>query len=606
MDNKKSAIVIVLLLALYWLILLMGPKITASLFERGQTAILNSWTGNTAVEPVEFYLGRTMETLWGPVAQALGGLVLIVLVLGPLRQAGGWIFFGVLCAFLLVTKANILLMPPYGDAVGGPFAEGLWLARNNFDYAALARQPDYSQGGPRVYFFSIFPSYLALLMKMFGAGSWFLLVNHLVFFGMAAGVATMIRGLLSRCMDSRVAGLAAALVLSWPVFQTQTEIVNMELPSLFFAVLCAWALARHNIHLAGTGALLSLLAKGSGVFACGAFFVYGLVAFVSERDARARRQWLIWAGALAAAGFFIVAAKFFMKDQHVSAGLLTPLIGWPSLKTFKITYFYLAQILLTAVLAFFFVRRRGLPFGPGIRDRQSMDTGWLMALFAGMWFLLFLNFMNVSPRYRVAVYPFLLGGLVWIMACLLPWRRLQILTLSAAVILVQFNAYGLRDRVMTGSDYVLLEENLQYRNDLEVYRRLARRIEEHYAQAAVAAPMVVAQTLAIPQMGYVRKPRSVYIYGFNCTYENIVLFPGLENIDPSRTVYVTTSREDEGVLPYPVHPSDKVIDTVVWGNKKAWIFMGGISIEIRRRLMLQMLQQRALRNAAGQNPESMQ
>ncbi len=606
MDNKKTAILIAILVGLYRLILLVGPMNTVTLFERGQMASLNAWTGNSAVEPVEFYLGRTMETLWGPISQALGALVLVVLVLGPLRQAGGWVFFGALCAYLLATKANVLLMPPYGDAVGGPFAEALWLARNNFDYAGLALQPDYSQGGPRVYFFSIFPSYLAMLMKMFGAGSWFLLVNHLVFFGMAAGVATMTRGLLSRCMDVRVAGLAAVLIMSWPVFQTQTEIINMELPSLFFAVLCAWALAERNIHLAGTGAFLSLLAKGSGVFACGAFFIYGLVAFIFERDVRVRRRWLIWAGVLAAAGFFIVAAKFFMKDQHVSAGLLTPLIGWPSLKTFKITYFYLAQILLTGTLTFLFARRVALPAGLGVREQRSLETGWIMALFAGMWFLLFLNFMNVSPRYRVAVYPFLLGGLVWVMACLLPWRRLQILALSAAVILVQFNAYGLRDRVMPGSDYVLLEENLQYRNDLEVYRRLARRIEEHYAQATVVAPMVVAQTLAIPQMGYVRTPRSVYIYGFNCTYENIVLFPGLEGIDPSRTVYVTTSREDEGALPYPIHPSDKVIDTVVWGNKKAWIFMGGISIEIRRRLMLQMLQQRALRNPAGQNPESMQ
>jgi hypothetical protein len=196
----------------------------------------------------------------------------------------------------------------------------------------------------------------------------------------------------------------------------------------------------------------------------------------------------------------------------------------------------------------------------------------------------------VSPRYRVAVYPFLLFSLVWMLARVLPWRMIQVAGLCAGILLVQFNAYGWRNTYI-GVDYVLTEENLQYRSDLKLYQELARTVEEKYARfPVVVAPFISAQVLAIPDFGYVQHSRDVVIYGFNCLYGGIRAYPGLEGLDISRTIY-TTMAIDQGSkeMPYPVHPNDKILEVVEWGNRKAWIFMGGFSIDMMRKIQTYLM-----------------
>ena len=89
---------------------------------------------------------------------------------------------------------------------------------------------------------------------------------------------------------------------------------------------------------------------------------------------------------------------------------------------------------------------------------------------------------------------------------------------------------------------------------------------------------MLAQLLAFPQLGYVQKKLDVMIYGFDCTY-GIPGFPGIANLKIGRTIYVTKQDEPKNNFFYPLGPDDRVLELIKRGNKKAWIFMGGVGIE---------------------------
>ncbi|MBF0594253.1 MAG: hypothetical protein HQL22_04730 [Candidatus Omnitrophica bacterium] len=563
-----------LLVAAYYAVQFLGPAWIRFLVDQGQFGLLNQLTLSSANQHPGFYLGRGEELVWGPVLQVISGAILILIALGPLKAVSARGYFLVIFVFLLMTKWNVLAFPPYGDSIGGPFAEGWWLAQHNFDYVGLFHQPGYAIGGPKVYQTSLFPTYLAVLYKLCPSIKAFLAVNHLIFFAMAAGVVTLVRAIGRRVFSVEVAGLAAALVLSWPVFQTQLEAGNMELPSLFFAMICAFALVRGQINAAGIAALLSLLAKGSGVFACAAFFCCGLLALIGETKTRRRIAWIVWGLGLMGMAALAVAVKFWVGDQHASAGMIKFMAGWPSLKTFPITYVYLVNIGLLFLVWLFWPQKFA-----GQEQRDSQRINHIMLIFAGMWFLLFLNFYVVCPRYRLAVYPFYLFTLVWTFAQFCSRQVWQAVVLAGAVLLVQYNSYGWRGSEIP-RDYVLLEENLQYRNDLKLYQDLAAAIETKYAGATVVAPFIVAQALAIRDFGFVTRPQDVVIYGFDCKYGRIREYEGLGSLNMARTIY-TSLEADQGIkgLPYPINPDDKVLEVLEWGDRKAWIFMGGISID---------------------------
>ncbi len=583
------------MLALFYAVQFFSPVYIHLLFQSGRFDLLNLLTQAPSVQSLAFYLGRGEELLWGPALQVISALLLILLSLGPFKAVSSRGFFALILGFLVLTKWNVLGFPPYGDSVGGPFAEGWWLAQNNFDYIGLLHQPGYAAGGPRVYFTSAFPTYLALMYKVFSSISLFLVVNHLVFFAMAAAVAACVRAMARRIFSIEVAGLLAALILSWPVFQTQAEAINMELPSLFFAMFCALALTRGHIHRAGIFALASLIFKGSGIFACAGFVCVGLLEWQGEVQQRRKTAWAVWAFVLLAMVGLSVGAKYWMGDQHTNGVIIRAFVGWLSLRQFPITWFYLANILVLAAASLLRGRWTGKFAEVLAPDTGSWRINRVMLIFAAMWFLLFLNFQVLAPRYRVAVYPFLLFSLFWTFAQVVPRRGWQAAGLVIVLLAVQFNAYGGRNSVIP-VDYVLMEENLQYRNDLKLYQELAKTVEEKYAGVStVVAPFITAQTLAVPGFGYVRHGRDVAVYGFPCIYGGVRMYPGLDALDIRSTIYTTMSI-DEGSkdMPYPLHPNDKVLEVVEVGNRKAWIFMGGFSIDMMRKIQNYiLLKQRA-------------
>ena len=73
----------------------------------------------------------------------MSGLLLTAIVLVFLKNAKARAFGAMVFAYLVLTKIEVLFYPPYGDAIGGPFSEAIWLARHGFDYVELFHQDGY-------------------------------------------------------------------------------------------------------------------------------------------------------------------------------------------------------------------------------------------------------------------------------------------------------------------------------------------------------------------------------------------------------------------------------------------------------------------------------
>jgi hypothetical protein len=271
MPKRKLIYLIVLFFfsALFYYLKWQSPHLITGWYEAGQFDWLNrlSNDGVNQSRGLSFYLGRIEESFFGPLTQLISGLLFAGFALLFLSRAGRLKFGLAVFLYLLLTKFDVLGFPPYGDAIGGPFAEAIWLKKNHFNYAGLFAQPGYAAGGPKVYVFTIYPTCLALLMTVFWNVKVFLAVNHLLVFAMAAAIAAWLRDIAVRVFSRDAAILLSLILLYMPLFQSQTEAINMEMPCVFFIMCSAHALVDRKIGRAALMAILAMAVKGIGVFA---------------------------------------------------------------------------------------------------------------------------------------------------------------------------------------------------------------------------------------------------------------------------------------------------------------------------------------------------
>ncbi len=206
--------------ALYFVVKFAGPLLVTRLFVDNSWNFLNSLTASQGQQTLDFYQGLIQELVFGPMMQTLSFVLLALMLWRYCRGVSLKVFALIIFIFLLITKWEVLLFPPYGDAIGGPFAEALWLFEHNFDYVGLFHQPTFTVGGPRVYFFSIYPGFLALTLKAIPWTQVFLVFHHLLTFALTAGIITMVREYSRMFFDSVLAILVALILLALPVFQS--------------------------------------------------------------------------------------------------------------------------------------------------------------------------------------------------------------------------------------------------------------------------------------------------------------------------------------------------------------------------------------------------
>jgi len=565
----------------YYLIISQSPHWVRNLFNQDQFYLLNFITDTNSNQDLAYYLARCEEALWGPLGQIVSGLFFTAFAVRFLKDTKIPGFWLATLVYLIMTKFEVLFFPPYGDAIGGPFAEGIWLAQNNFDYLGLIHQPSYYYGGPRVYTFSIFPTFLAIGLKLISSRVVFLCLYHLFIFAASALVVAQLKNICERFFSREVSVLSALTLLFMTTYQSQTEAINMEIPCLFFVMLSAIYLLREKLFLASLWAVLAALAKGTGILAC---WVIGVVSFIelfSQRPWKDKVRFIL-AGLIAVLfSVLMVLSKYILRDQHVAQGMLNFFVGWFSLKQMP-TFFY-----------FFYSFGIFLLYGVGkvLFDKVHVTDQWrknyyaafIIFLFGVMWFVLFLNFSVVSYRYRIVAYPFMVFGWVYVMSLFIRWENLRRIALVVVIILSLLGSYGYFHGTMPQNDHVFLERSLEYRTDLKLNQRFVELLERKYQNFLIVAPFTIAQMLAIPELCYVQQGFEVMIYGFPCTYGGIKNYAGLINLPLRRTIFIGVRDLQatimDGQLAYPIGPQDQVIEDVRYGNKKISIFVGGHSIE---------------------------
>ncbi len=565
-------------------------------YQEGNYWRLNQLAASAQVQSLDYYIGKIEDVTIGPARNfilhmALAALCLVYLPLLSFKR-----FCLVIFLFLAISKFNVLFYPPYGDAIGGPFIEGWWLAEHNFDYSGLFHQPAYNEGGPRVYMFSLYPTYIAILLKLIGHVKSFLVVNHLLVFFMAAVVVALLRQIMAKDHNDKVATLTALVLLALPIFQSQTEAINMEMPYLFFSMISVYFLTLKKMGKALLFTFLATFVKGHGILNCGLllffsllFFFFGEGSFGKESDARLSRgkpRYLVYGFLAAMIALLKVGSKYALRDQHASAGMMKLGVGWASLKHMRHPYIYLATFVVFLGILLFRNRMRFKSLMQDLLGKYYVR--FVMYLSAGMWYLLFLNFYAVSPRYMLGVTPFVIAGIVYVFLLAIPQlNRISVFVLLVILGLTALNAYGLSHRGQGTTYHVLSERSLQYRNDLKLNMKMARLIEKKYSHLTIGAPFITAQILRIPELGYVQEPLDVMAYGMPVTYAGIKRFEGLDKISIMNTLWIGIPEQFKvkGDFTYPVHEKDKIIQELVLGDNYAVLFMGGLSIDLAWRYL---------------------
>ena len=556
------------------------PLAIGVFYRHAQFGPLNILAFSDGLQSLEFYLGR-IEDFWnGPLAIVSSSIALLALGKIFLIDANPRKFFLSVFIFIIVTKFEAIFFPVYGELAAGPFAEAVWLLQNHFNYAALVGQPSFTEGGPKVYLSSIYPTFLAFLMRLTPSPQIFLIVLHLLIFAMMAAIATIFRNIFLKIFDRPVAFLSAVLLLSLPLAHSMGEMMSMEMMSVFFIMPSAYYLLNRRLALAGIFSILAVLVKGTSGFMSAAVLVVGVLLFFTEKD---RNRWpnLFWGAFPFGFGLLnLLILRIFVSPVQAPAGTISPLIG---IRPLWATSWILVLLYALSIAAF--VGRKGWR-NVVIKEYAPV----VLFIIAGMWFALFLNVSVMGYRYQWQLMPFLVAGAIVAVSVFLPSAQVQ-RGLVLAILVGSLGSYGLffkKGILSSEYSYHKFERSLEYRNDLRMHWRLAKELESRFNGWTVGAPFVVAQKLAMPELGYVSKPLPVVIYGMSCTYGGIKNFSGLKNMDLLRTVWVgfLTNHMAAG-MDYPIAKEDKVLEEVGYGDKKIKLFMGGVAIE-RMRLIVEM------------------
>ncbi|MCA9407572.1 MAG: hypothetical protein KC733_02695, partial [Candidatus Omnitrophica bacterium] len=466
-----------------------------------------------------------------------------------------------------------------------------------FDYASLAKEPGYIYGGPKVYLFSIYPTFLALLMTWISSTKAFLIVNHLIALGMGAGIVALFREILKTVTNNQNALLTALVLLFIPLFQGQVEMINMEIPMTFFAVWAMFYLVKKKMGMACIMAVISTMVKGVAIYMPAAVAVISLWLFFF--DMQKRFQWKKLFVAFAGVGFVFLKlyAAFFILNEEGSADMVGPLEGWFEMKYFPETYFFLISIMVLGggfLWQWIKERKKFL----SLMEKYYCVWGFLIAT-AG-WFAVFINSYAQFPRYRLLVMPFIVFITFYVLQLLVKNEKLLQRSIIGVIMISLICSYGFahpkinneQDQVQ---DHVILERSLEYRNDINFRIKLARDIEQQFADYKIGAPFLLAHSLALPELGYVSKKLDVMIYGFPCKLDGITVFRGLEHLDLRKTIWVAVA----SVVPehmkrfgaYPIDPKDIIVEKRFYGKREATLFKGGIAMERMRLISKEVLKQ---------------
>jgi len=584
MSEKKNDLVfwaVVLgLLSLSFLLKLAGPWMVEFLYQSDNLAFLNAIASSQEVLPLAFYTGQLDDRFFGPLSILFSGIAFLSLGLKFLPSLAGARIFVYFLAYFFITKWDTFLFPPYGDSASGPMMEAVWLLQNNFDFVKLSQQPLFIVGGPKAYLFSLYPVFQALLMKLTPTPQVFLAVNHSITYIFSAIVMALFFMILSRVWNTQRAFLLSFLFLVLPLTQSQVEQLNMEIPTLLFIMAGFYYLSKKDIFKAALFSGLAIFVKIYALFAAATICVAGLFLFFFDDEKRGKIS-ILFSAILAIIFAFLGAWLLcFVINPAGKVDKVGPLQGWPLMRQFPITYFFLISFLAYIIIAYRDIAKRSIGYGRGVVlfiKENFMVTAMFTA--SAAWFVLFANSFWIPPRYTLILFPSLIVAIAGTAVFFIQREKILQRILIALIIFALLSSHGAVYKPLAIEDYSVTERSLEYRNDIKLHMRIGQRLSESYSDLTIAAPFNFAQMLAFPEIGFASKKLDVMIYLFPCLYGNVKNFDGIENLDITKVLWLGVHTPFMRPPYFPFGPGDFVVEKIYMGNKSAVLFFGGYSID---------------------------
>ena len=508
-----------------------------------------------------------------PISSLIAGGIFscVVLYLGPLSNRK---FYAFTFLYLVLTKFEILLTPPYGDTLVGSWAEGYWLAQNNFNYAQLLQELEFNKGGPKVYVFSLYPGFIALLMKLIKHTGSFLFINHWIVFLLATSVVSQFRSILERQFSKVTSSLLAICLLSLPLFQSHCELLNMEIFILFFGITSIHYFIRKKYFLSCLFASLAAFTKGTGIIICGVIFTGIFFDFFTSD--KKKLKYLLYALLPIITTLLVLYFKKLITTNSLANNQEGLFVG---LKIVGYSTFLIYSSTISIVLTFIFSLKKSL---------EIKRINFIFVLVCIMWFALFINFPVMIPRYKLLLAPFLIYLIFFSIQSVIKKEKILLPLLICSILFANLASYGLLYKPVAPEFrfFIHNERTLEYRDDLALFQKIIHEIDKTYPNYTVGAPPVMAQAIGIPEFGYVKNQRDIILYGMNIHYSDIRNYPGLNNFNYKKTIWIALEQGTKKNPNYPIDKKDHIVKEIISGDNKAILFLGGVAIEKKYRAVL--------------------
>lgn len=434
----------------------------------------------------------------------------------------------VVFVILLIVRWEIVFSPAYFDYALGLWREAEYLARTNFDYYSLRYkcEPGISEiGGPRCYVVSIVPGALAVLYRLFPHSQAPVVIYHLAVLGAASFAIVGIARLLWPRVGPITAILSSAAFATTPVLATQFDMLGFEI--FLVAVAVAWLLALDRERFV-TACFLSLLAfgiKASGSLLTVSLIAYFILRFIAE--AVERRFTFRWIGLALFAGMLLAIEQGLLfwsgafEQQQGGRLPLTMAFAWfPDVV-------FLSAVTLVGWLIIPWIRDRPSSVRSGIRrmgEIVTSDTVGVSAVMVLVLLAIAISGVRFVPRYAALAVPFIFAILPTV---ILRITRQPVLLQLGLLVLVAINLINWNgilfpgiesslDRIARLPGRVLRREGSLLERSHEYLKNHRTNLEavRIAADQANGRPVITglphAMYLALPELGVVRQPLTVY------------------------------------------------------------------------------------------------
>lgn len=429
------------------------------------------------------------------------------------------VFIGSLM-ILVVTRREIATSPPGVDQIG-LMAEANFLYESGFDYKALRAQTPMDQGGTcRAYVTTLLPGLIALFRMAGCSVQQSIVAYHLFIFIMTAGVCAGIYALVARRTDPLTALLATAATAFNPLLSTQADMITLEMPMIFFAILAAIALSRQRLGWAVLASFASFSMKNTGIVVTLAIAL--TVAFDLMIGWKFHESWISRVVTILCAGLLTVAEVAILfwggtiqsRIEHPPVVDLLPIamLCIPDLIVLALSAGLLTLLFLVQRVMFSAGGNRRV-IGRARTAILSLECDWIFC-----WAMICGNIAVVTqvafhPRYMTLSVPFIYVALVFGVIQTSKSRALTRVVLLALLTLNIINFNGnLFPRLPAEMQRsgTFLERSHEYRENHDAVVQSVKELERARGDRPILVSEIVAHFVSNPGLGYVDKPLAGY------------------------------------------------------------------------------------------------